>query len=106
MTFANSLCPDQAQPNVNSDLDFYCLSLSYSFRFISCRQHFAGGGGCVVSTANLLNDILMDLIPNNNYETLDQLGKMQNDLSRDMRFPTMWYVRPAKAQTSLRIRAV
>ena len=29
-----------------------------------------------------------------------------HDMSRDMRFPTMWYVRPAKAQTSLRIRAV
>ena len=29
-----------------------------------------------------------------------------DQLSRDMRFPTMWYVRPAKAQTSLRIRAV
>ena len=27
-------------------------------------------------------------------------------LSCDMRFPTMWCVRPAKAQTSLRIRAV
>ena len=27
-------------------------------------------------------------------------------MSRDMRFPTMWYVRPAKAQTSLRICAV
>ena len=27
-------------------------------------------------------------------------------LSRDMGFPTMWYVRPAKAQTSLCIRAV
>ena len=27
-------------------------------------------------------------------------------MSRDMRFPTIWYVRPAKAQTSLRIRAV
>ena len=27
-------------------------------------------------------------------------------LSRDMGFPSMWYVRPAKAQTSLRIRAV
>ena len=26
-------------------------------------------------------------------------------MSRDMRFPTMWYVRPAKAQTILRIRA-
>ena len=27
-------------------------------------------------------------------------------MSHGMRFPTMWYVRPAKAQTSLRIRAV
>ena len=27
-------------------------------------------------------------------------------MSRDMRFPTMWYVRPTKPQTSLRIRAV
>ena len=27
-------------------------------------------------------------------------------MSRDMRFPTMWYVRPAKPQISLRIRAV
>ena len=26
-------------------------------------------------------------------------------MSRDMIFPTMWYVGPAKAQTSLRIRA-
>ena len=32
----------------------------------------------------------------------------KNDMSRNMRFPTMWYmyVRPAKAQTSLRIRPV
>ena len=28
------------------------------------------------------------------------------NMSHDMRFPTMLYVRPAKAQTSLRIRAV
>ena len=27
------------------------------------------------------------------------------EMSRNMRFPTMWYVRPAKAQTCLRIRA-
>ena len=26
-------------------------------------------------------------------------------MSRGMRFPTIWYVRPAKAQTSLRIQA-
>ena len=27
------------------------------------------------------------------------------EMSHNMRFPTIWYVRPAKAQTSLRIRA-
>ena len=27
-------------------------------------------------------------------------------MSRDMRFPTMWYVRPTTPQISLRIRAV
>ena len=27
-------------------------------------------------------------------------------MSRGMRFPTIWYVRPAKAQTSLRLGAV
>ena len=31
---------------------------------------------------------------------------MYSYMSQCMRFPTMWYVRPAKAQTSLRIRAV
>ena len=30
----------------------------------------------------------------------------QTHMSRDTRFPTMWYVRPAKPQISLRIRAV
>ena len=28
------------------------------------------------------------------------------DMSHDMRFPTMWYLQPAKPQISLRIRAV
>ena len=32
--------------------------------------------------------------------------KYKVELSHDMRFPTMWYVWPAKAQTSMRIRAV
>ena len=31
---------------------------------------------------------------------------MLNNMSRDMVFTKMWYVRPAKAKTSLRIRAV
>ena len=29
-----------------------------------------------------------------------------NEMNHGMRFPTMWYVRPARAQTSLRVRAV
>ena len=32
--------------------------------------------------------------------------QVHQDMSRDMKFSTMWYVRPAKAQTSLRIHAV
>ena len=37
------------------------------------------------------------------YKSADSAGKYK--MSRDMRFPTMWYARPAKAQISLRIRA-
>ena len=36
---------------------------------------------------------------------IDKTAKIAQ-MSRGMRFPTMWYVRPAKAQTCLRIRAV
>ena len=35
-----------------------------------------------------------------------QENVVNKKLSHDLRFPTMWYVRPAKAQTSLRIRTV
>ena len=31
---------------------------------------------------------------------------LPSKMSRGMRFRTMWYVRPAKAQTSMRIRVV
>ena len=33
-------------------------------------------------------------------------NSVSHNMSRDMRFPPMWYVRPTKAQTSLGIRAV
>ena len=35
-----------------------------------------------------------------------QSGYLEKHMSRDMIFPTMWYVRPAKPQISLRKRAV
>ena len=35
-----------------------------------------------------------------------QLRCIEQYMSRDIRFPTMWSVRAAKTQTSLRIRAV
>ena len=37
---------------------------------------------------------------------IDRKGAGLQYRSRDMRFPIMWYVRPANAQTSLRVRAV
>ena len=37
-------------------------------------------------------------------QTLD--GQYTDHMSQCMKFPTIWNVRPAKAQTSLRIRAV
>ena len=36
----------------------------------------------------------------------EQVSYFYIPLSRNMRFPTMWYVRPAKAQTNLHIRVV
>ena len=50
---------------------------------------------------------LMQSIPYPNYAThTSRLAcRFNRYLSLDMRFPTMWYVRPAKAQTSLRVRA-
>ena len=38
--------------------------------------------------------------------TLKKDGHNWSQMSRDIRFPTMWYVRPAKTQISLRIHAV
>ena len=49
----------------------------------------------ITATLKLDFDLLIKWVKNRQYQ-----------LSRDVRFPTMWYVRPAKAQTSLRISAV
>ena len=38
--------------------------------------------------------------------TLELLFTNKSNMRHGMRFPTMWYVRPAKPQISLRIRAV
>ena len=40
------------------------------------------------------------------YSQMDSTSVMISQMSREMRFPTMWYVRPAKPQIRLRIRAV
>ena len=46
------------------------------------------------------------MLPDIQCVTVELLQIQAQNLSRDMRFPTMWYVRPAKVQTSLRKRAV
>ena len=37
---------------------------------------------------------------------INRLTPSKYHMGRDMRFPTMWYVRPAKAQTGMRMRTV
>ena len=39
-------------------------------------------------------------------KTLMPSSELRYDMSQSVRFPTIWYVRPAKPQISLRIRAV
>ena len=40
------------------------------------------------------------------HEAMQALSANSLNLSHDMRFPTMWYAREAKPQTSMGIRAV
>ena len=65
---------------------------------------FQGGGGggthayrtCVLVCHHTINI----------HAQLTNGARRHNNLSHDIRFPTIWYVRPAKAQTRLRIHAV
>ena len=52
--------------------------------------------------------LIVSKFHNETYDPKGQENKIYTIvyLSRDMRFPTMWYMQPAMAQTSLCIRAV
>ena len=54
----------------------------------------------------VLNEFMLKPTINTVYFAYIHFKQYQDYLSHDMRFPTMWYVRPAKAQTSLRMCAV
>ena len=69
---------------VTSGLSYTCITLRFWSPEISITNK-----RIVISLCNLHNTFL-------------KLSKF----SRDMRFPTMWYVLPAKAHTSLYILAV
>ena len=76
-----------------------CLSLAYSVNVQLLTEHhlefLSLKGGCTGSSESTLVKI-----------THCWKSYVAAHMSRDMRFPTMWYVRPAKPQISLRIRAV
>ena len=48
----------------------------------------------------------LEFADNNICHFIYDTGHLQNYLSRDMKLPTMWYVRPAKHQICLRIYTV
>ena len=80
---ANSTDPDQTASleAVWSDSLLFAILASIRLKFQLCKPTF--------------------------YLRKESIQNLQiNCMSRDMRFPTMWYVQPAKPQISLRIRAV
>ena len=94
-------------------------ALIYSFR-VSSRWVFYVWWCCVYEMASLLSVLWFILSEYPPYECSmfgdvvfmrchqnlvydDNAGHCRYHMSRNMRFPTMWYVRPAKPQISLRI---
>ena len=77
-----------------ADLDLHCLKTSAVNKRLNAR---CNGNS---TTDDLHHQIKMCCSP---FAFNDQEIPY---LISDMRFPTMWYVRPVKAQTSLRMRAV
>ena len=60
-----------------------------------------------IPTATVMLQIFLNMMRRQKKnKVLERNGKHSSSMSRDMRFPTMWYVRLAKPQISLRIRAV
>ena len=58
------------------------------------------------SVKNAAEDLIKQASNDQDEAVQGKLLKCQIQLSRDMRFPTMWYVRPAKPQISLHICTV
>ena len=54
---------------------------------------------------NLGNNILT-ITESLTFQDFSHFNTSDQQMSRNMIFPTMWYMRPAKPQISLRIRAV
>ena len=88
----------------------FASSLSRSYQ---CRKYYQKMSKYFLNYSFFLSQIYNRGWIDNRTNILDAhqnfsvLGRtMNNSLSRDMRFPTMWYVRPAMSQISLRIHAV
>ena len=97
MTSSNFLftCPGTSLKKVDTIL--YFIFDNYD-EFTCCGENQLGS--CLISW---LQQIWFYTVFNSVYILFHTVLK---DLSQCMRFPTMWYVRPAKPQISLRIRAV
>ena len=62
---------------------------------------FSGHGIAKLTALNNKVDLLL-----RSFSDFKLILDNQEEMSQCMRFPTMWYVRPATPQISLRIRAV
>ena len=85
---------------------------NYSKLFQCVRRHLYAPKPIVIESRNIKSHIISVSAALTHFGIMslkispDCMNVQICQMSRDMRFPTMWYVQPAKAQTSMRIRAV
>ena len=89
---------------MTSDLWVHCTSVEQEFKIeLYMRTVRALAGGISVSQGTFFSNLLCK----KRYDPVHIVHFVHiAHMSRNLRFLTMWYVRPAKSQISLRIRAV
>ena len=88
---------------MEADLEFIAAHYFHKVLFPAASYHPPFSSTCTYITGRMSGfcsviTISLDVL-------YDERNVWQN-MNRDMRYPTMWYVRPAKPQNSLRICAV
>ena len=110
-TFAKKKIGEMISPSRNTFLISACKQLRAHFKCCQIKpmlKHYLNI--CFLSFNNGFKQLCTSIFELQYILSYDLASGSEltpcNKISGDMRFPTMWYVRPAKPQISLHIRAV